>query len=135
MPIRISRALLDRILDEAGANPCHEICGLLLGQGNHVCDIRAAPNVAQDSTRRFEVDPAILIAVHKGARQAGLTVMGHYHSHPNGATEPSSCDAEMATDDGSLWLICSPSREYRIWRAGKRGLHGRFAACAITIDA
>jgi len=135
MPVRISRALLERILDEAEASPCHEICGLLLGQGAEVRDIRVSANVAQDPARRFEDDPAVLIAAHKAARQAGLRIMGHYHSHPNGGTEPSVCDAEMAVDDGSLWLICSPSREFRMWRTGAQGLHGRFAVCDIAVDA
>jgi proteasome lid subunit RPN8/RPN11 len=32
-------------------------------------------------------------------------VIGHWHSHPNGRTAPSTRDAARATANGQIWLI------------------------------
>lgn len=140
MAVHISRAVLAEILGRADAAPDVEVCGLLLGEllagGARIRAARAADNMAHEPARRFELDPALLIAAHREARSGGNQVLGHYHSHPGGAVEPSACDAEMATPDGALWLICAPGGDYALWRAGEGGLHGRFAAveCVVTED-
>lgn len=133
MVFRISSALLAQIIYQAAKSSHAEICGLLLGEGNEVREIRPAANVAPDPASRFEIDPATLIAAHRVARNGGMAVLGHYHSHPNGAIEPSPCDADMAPPDGALWLICAPDGRYALWRAGDAGLHGRFIRCALEL--
>tara|TARA_R110000782_G_scaffold268047_1_gene364017 strand:- start:23680 stop:24093 length:414 start_codon:yes stop_codon:yes gene_type:complete len=133
MVFRISRALLAQIIYQAAKSSHAEICGLLLGAGDEVREIRPAANVALDPASRFEIDPATLIAAHRAARNGGMAVLGHYHSHPNGVIEPSPCDADMALPDGALWLICAPDGRYALWRAGDTGLHGRFTRCALEL--
>ncbi|MEZ5655318.1 MAG: M67 family metallopeptidase [Sphingobium sp.] len=132
---RISRAALDRILSLASADPDREICGLLLddGQGG-IGAVRPAANVADDPARRFEIDPAVLIAAHRASRQGEPAVIGHYHSHPGGDTRPSACDADMAFEDGKFWLICSPGGAHALWKTGDGGLHGRFLPQQLDID-
>lgn len=127
MTVRISRCALTQLLEMAQASPAQEICGVLLGQGEHVTGWTAATNVADDPARRFEIDPAILIAAYRSARNGGPAVLGSYHSHPGGSVEPSACDAGLANPDGSLWLILS-GFSFGFWRAQDGGLHGRFAA-------
>ncbi len=134
MAIRISREVLNRILDLAAASPETEACGLLLGHGDQITEARETANVAADPRRRFEIDPAALIAAHKAARSDGPKVLGHYHSHPGSDVRPSVCDAETALADGALWLICGPSGSYSLWKAGDEGLHDRFAVCAIMVE-
>lgn len=135
MAVRISRDVLEQILAEARAAPDREICGLLLGDdARKIFAAQSAANVADDPALRFEIDPATLIAAHRAARAGGLSVLGHYHSHPCGGVEPSHCDAEMARADGALWLICGPAGDCATWRAGNAGLHGRFVKCDIVID-
>lgn len=133
MVMRISRACLEQILGAARANPEQEICGLLLGRNHDVLEVRSATNSADAPEKRFEIDPAELIRVHKVARNGGLPILGHYHSHPNGSTEPSACDAEMALDQGALWLICAPDGRYQLWRAGREGLHGCFTKMDLDV--
>ncbi len=133
MTVTISRAVLNSICARAAANPEREICGLLLGEGARIMEAREAANIAAEPERRFELDPALLLAAHKEARSGGLQVLGHYHSHPGGNTEPSACDAEMALPDGALWLICAPDGRHAVWRAGSEGLHGRFSAVALLV--
>lgn len=132
MAICISRALVASLLERAVASPNVEICGLLLGEGDTVREARAAANVAQDPARRFEIDPAVLLGVHRAARQGGLQVLGHYHSHPSGEPVPSACDAALALEPAALWLIVAPPL-WGVWRAGDGGLHGRFAQVPVTL--
>jgi desampylase len=125
MTIRISRAHLDDILGQAAANPDREICGLLLGDGEGISAILPAANVADNPATRFELDPAVLLSAHRGARRGGAQVVGHYHSHPSGSVDPSPCDADMAAPDGTFWLIVAGGN-WALWRTGTTGLHGRF---------
>lgn len=93
-----------------------EVCGLLLGRADRIEAILPAENVASDAARHFELDPAVLIAAYRAARQGGPAVLGHYHSHPSGVAEPSMTDAENSAPDGSLWLIVGGGAA-RLWRA------------------
>lgn len=130
--LEISRSLLDRIEQAAQDARPDECCGLLLGQGQQVHEIAPARNVAEDPTRRFEIDPAALIAAYRNSRQGGPEVMGHYHSHPTGPAMPSKCDADMAIADGGIWLILGQDG-VTAWRTGDGGLHGRFTAIDLRI--
>ena len=131
MRVGISRSLLGRIMALAQADP-YEICGLLLGEEGVIRDIRPAANIAADPARHFELDPAVLIAAHRGARKGGPAILGHYHSHPSGRTEPSATDAASAAPDGSLWLILGGGAA-RLWSAGPDG-QGGVAFTAISLD-
>lgn len=136
MEIRISRPLLATILARIAASPDEEVCGLLLGGADAAggATVLAAPpvaNVAEERGRRFELDPAGLIAAHRAARGGGPAVLGHYHSHPSGDVFPSPRDAAMALDEGALWLIGAPDGAHALWRAGRSGLHGRFVRCVL----
>lgn len=86
-----------------------EACGLLIGkvdQGQGAIE-QAVPtaNVADDRVRRFEIDPATLLRLHREGREAGRTIVGCYHSHPAGAATPSLRDAASADQPDWVWLI------------------------------
>ncbi|MEK9210425.1 M67 family metallopeptidase [Sphingomonas sp. 2378] len=126
MTVTISSDALDLIDKSAAASPDREICGLLLGEGDHITAAMPCANVAAEPWHRFEIDPAALIAAHRAARSGGPAVVGHYHSHPTGLAEPSPRDAADAVPDGSIWLIAG-GNGVTAWRAvvaGRR--HGRF---------
>ncbi|MEO8722167.1 MAG: M67 family metallopeptidase [Sphingobium sp.] len=129
MAVDISSEMIGQILALAEVSRDAEVCGLLLGRKDggqeRVEAILPAANVAPDPTRRFELDPAVLLAAHRHARAGGPEIVGHYHSHPSGSVEPSAWDARMAHDDGALWLIVAPPA-YALWRVADGGLHGRF---------
>lgn len=94
----------------AAAKSAHpdECCGLLEGTRNgdlfHVMALHPARNLAPRSDR-FEIDPADHIAAQKAARANGRGIIGCYHSHPDGAAEPSVTDASGAEQDDFLWAI------------------------------
>lgn len=116
MSVTISSALLARLIAEAEASPDAEICGLLFGTPDRIEEAEACANVAANPARTFEIDPSALFAAHRRARGGGRAVIGHYHSHPNGACEPSPRDAEQAMGDGALWVILAGGRG-RCWRS------------------
>lgn len=129
---RISSALLRRLVRLADSGP--ERCGILRGRGTRVVRIDLTENVAADPLTHFEIDPAALIAAHRSARRRGaLEILGWFHSHPQGAPEPSPTDAASAAADGSLWLIAGRGTA-RLYRAVDSGaLHGRFDPVAFDL--
>ena len=130
--LRIASGMLDRIVAETNAAPGVEVCGLLLGRGLEVTAVVPCRNVAADPATRFEIDPAALLAAHRAARGGGAAVIGHYHSHPSGRSEPSWRDAENAATDGTVWVIAAGA-DVTAWRAVAGGaLHGRFEAMAFS---
>jgi proteasome lid subunit RPN8/RPN11 len=83
----------------------HECCGFLLGkrQGadNRVAEVRPAVNERgqEEQHNRFEITAFAAFQAEKAARKAGLDILGHYHSHPNGTTRWSQYDL----DHGGTW--------------------------------
>ncbi len=133
VPTRIASCLLDAVLADARATPHYERCGLLLGHADHIIAHRPARNHAAQPEQAFAIDPAELIAAHRAARGAGLSVVGHYHFHPDGRCFPSSADAMQAHGDGALWLIVTMAA-HGLWRATAQGpVRGAFAPVALAV--
>ena len=105
MDLRISRTQREQLLAWADDAKPEECCGLLLGCGNVVEQIVLTANTASDKFMEFEIDPLALITAEKAARTGGPSILGYFHSHPNGAVAPSPCDARMAAVDGRRWII------------------------------
>ncbi|PAX09804.1 hypothetical protein CKY28_02545 [Sphingomonas lenta] len=132
MIVRITTETLDAIVTETIAESGREACGLLLGADDRITAHRPARNVADDPHRRFEIDPATLLAAHRAARADGPAILGCYHSHPTGSPDPSARDAADAEPNGWLWLIVGAG-EARLWRAVRDGaVHGRFEPVPFT---
>ena len=92
-----------------------------------------ADNVAPDPATHFEIEPVILIAAEKAAREQRASIIGYFHSHPNGLTQPSVIDATMAAADGRYWVILT-IETVTAWRAVANGmLHSRFDPVPLVI--
>ena len=131
MALTLSIADRDAIIAHARES-ADEVCGLLLGAGMRVARVERCVNVAADPARRFEIDPARLIAAHRAARGGGMGVIGHYHSHPSGDAAPSPRDAADAAPDGSIWIVVAGDR-LTAWRAVEKGsLYGRFVPLPVA---
>ena len=138
MSFAITSTAMEAVLAHARAEHPHEACGLLIGTRGAtpgtgtVTEARVARNVAPHPERGFEIDPATLLTTHREARGSGHIVVGHYHSHPSGSTEPSRTDAARAVEDGQLWLIVADGKVGG-WLAASTGdVHGRFTAVALN---
>jgi proteasome lid subunit RPN8/RPN11 len=61
--------------------------------------VRVVPvdNLREDSrATRYSIAPEQFLAVDRSAREAGLEVLGFFHSHPDHPPEPSGFDREQA---------------------------------------
>jgi proteasome lid subunit RPN8/RPN11 len=89
-----------------------EACGLLGGRPDENPVVTAAiatPNVATEPRTRYEIDPEALLAGQEAFEDAGLDLVGFYHSHPEGPDGPSETDRELAQWGGTHMLIVSLS--------------------------
>ena len=109
--IILEPASLKRVVDAAEAAYPEECCGLLVGASAPSGDIvvsRVEPsrNVARrHPERRFEVDPQVRFEVMHALEGGIERIVGHYHSHPGGAAQPSGHDLDMAWEPDLVWLI------------------------------
>ena len=111
MILQIDAHLTKQMVDAAEAAFPAEACGLIIGRGKgqliRVIRVVAAANLDGDTPDRFELDPAVRIAVEKELRDAGTKdrIVGHYHSHTDGTADPSATDRAMAHEPDLAWLI------------------------------
>ncbi|MFD1788830.1 M67 family metallopeptidase [Sphingomonas floccifaciens] len=124
--VEISSRILAEIAAEAASIEDREICGLLFGDDDRITAHIRCANVAAEPERRFEIDPAALIAAYRAERGGGARIIGCYHSHPSGDPAPSRTDAADAVTEGWIWLIAGggPIRGWRVVAGGER--HERF---------
>ena len=120
MPIEVSSKVIETLLGEAARAHPRECCGLLFGKGDEIISAQPTANVHPEPSRHFEIDPRALLDAHRAARGGGRQVVGYYHSHPNGAAEPSATDRAMAAPDGAIWAIIAAGR-ITLWRSGDAG--------------
>lgn len=134
MKLRISRWHHTQLLDWALAAPQMECCGIIFGRGRQVTDLLLATNVAPDPAVQFEIDPSTLIAAQRSERKGQFSILGYFHSHPNGLHVPSRTDADMAISDGRIWLIIA-ANAVSAWVTTQGGtLHGRFNPILLVVD-
>jgi proteasome lid subunit RPN8/RPN11 len=133
MQVMLSSTLHAQLLAQARAAQPLECCGLLFGTGDVIDYFEPAINVSGAPERAFEIDPVTLIAAERAMRQGGNTIIGYYHSHPNGRAEPSPRDAAAAACDGRLWLVVTDA-QITAWRACRGGaLLGVFDRVALQL--
>jgi len=75
-----------------------------------------SPNLAGGHDR-FEIDPALLLRVHRELRGGAETLIGHYHSHPGGPARPSAQDRARSYTPGLAWLILGLEADGALTRA------------------
>ncbi|WP_336345285.1 desampylase [Halalkalicoccus ordinarius] len=107
--IEFDRASYDAIVEHAREGTSEEVCGVLGGEHgeerSHVETVHRARNVAETPETRYHIDPEQQLELIDGIEEAGRDVVGFYHSHPAGPTEPSETDADRATWPGFSYVI------------------------------
>lgn len=87
-----------------------ETCGLLVGR-NHLgrtetARATLAKNLNRERARdRYELAPADFLAADLAAREAGLEIVGVWHSHPDHPAEPSETDRAAAWEGWSYVIV------------------------------
>lgn len=110
--LQIPEAIHQQIKAHGAAAYPYEGCGLLLGEmengRNHVTAIHPVPNVWPDKEEkrvRFRIDPADWRDAELAALEAGVDVIGVFHSHPDHEAVASPRDLAWAAWPGYSYLI------------------------------
>ena len=136
--MKISDAQLKQIYAHAKETYPYECCGFLLGSfenGGLVREVRQATNQNQERTDRFIISGEEYMQTQYAADEAGLDIIGVYHSHPDWPPIPSQTDMENAWEE-VLFLIVSVHEgqplNTNVWRLADEGLR-RFEWVALEI--
>ena len=110
--LAITKSQLRAIETAAEATYPEEACGLLVGEGAaevRVTSLHPSDNLADEPGRRFEVDPALSLKLHKSLRHSDQRLVGVFHSHPEGPAKPSAHDLSRAWQPELAWLLTAVS--------------------------
>ena len=120
--VEIKQDILQKILDHARASYPHECCGILLGKmtsPKRIMDAVKAENTNKErAVDRYEMNPDELLRIEREARQAGLEVVGVYHSHPDHPSSPSEFDRQRGWPEYSYIIVAvkgGAETEARSW--------------------
>ena len=91
----IKKSDLQALFDHCLAGAPNEACGMLGGRNGRVEQVYCMTN-AQPGTDYYEMDPGEQFRVMKNIREAGLELIGLFHSHPHSQAYPSSVDVNQA---------------------------------------
>lgn len=90
------------------------------GNRARVSEVVAAPNIATgDRKSAYQINWQTLFSTIRAARATGDEIVGFYHSHPDGAQEPSLRDHHEAWLDHSYLILRAPfddERSAASWR-------------------
>jgi proteasome lid subunit RPN8/RPN11 len=122
----IETPVLETIRRHAADTYPHECCGALIGTaGPDAGDVRVLeayplPNTTRDGPRRrFLVRPDDYRAAERRAGDAGASLVGFYHSHPDAPARPSEYDLDHAWPNLSYVILAVAAGlpgELRSWR-------------------
>lgn len=124
MKLLLTPAVEATIREHACTEYPYECCGALLGKEEGTQRIiqqviRLTNERTDQRERRFYVSPQQVLMAERHAREAGLLLLGFYHSHPDDPAVPSEYDREHALPYYS-YLIVSVVQgkpiELRSWR-------------------
>ncbi|PSQ12131.1 hypothetical protein BRC99_05635 [Halobacteriales archaeon QS_7_69_60] len=115
MTIVLPVAVRAAVVDHAREGAPEEVVGVLAGhRGGDVSTVERAlraRNAADAPRTRYEIAPDEQLALLEQIEALGSDVVGFYHSHPRGPTEPSDVDAGRAAWPGHSYLIVSLAGE------------------------
>jgi proteasome lid subunit RPN8/RPN11 len=123
---RISAGALATVRDAAIAAYPGECCGVLEGYD----DFAAGARTIQDAVvvknaavgARFLIDARAVRQREAEAALNGRVVLGFFHSHPNGSTEPSRSDRDGAWPWFSYVIVAAPdTTDVAAWRLQDSG--------------
>jgi len=125
MPVlRLPDALRESVSAFAREGYPYETCGLLLGTRNGaenvVARVRQARNINLERRQdRYEIHPEDFLAADREAREAGMDIVGVWHSHPDHPARPSETDRAAAWPEWSYIIVAvgrAGVQEMRCWR-------------------
>lgn len=117
MKLFMTRKDVQRIIELAKKSPI-EVCGFLLGRkAGNVLIVEEARKTRNrlNSPVEFEIDPLEIAEVLDEAEKKGFEIVGVFHSHLKCPPIPSEKDLRGMNLWRNVWLIVTPSGEFRAW--------------------
>lgn len=134
--IEFERDAYDAIVEHAREGAPNEVCGVLGGEcgeeRSRVRTVRRAENAAKNPETRYAIDPAEAIELIEVIEAEG-DLVGFYHSHPAGPSEPSETDAERAAWPGKSYVIVALDGEPFVGAWRWNGEEERFDGEAVRV--
>jgi proteasome lid subunit RPN8/RPN11 len=110
--LRLGSGVLEAIQQHGRETYPHECCGALIGRDGEVVTAAPLPNTTDEGPRRrFLVRPSDYREAERTASDAGLDLLGFYHSHPDHPAQPSQYDLDHAWPFFSYVIISVTSGE------------------------
>lgn len=103
----IERSQKEEIIQHAKEGRPKEVCGILAGKGGKVEKVYKMTNASDSPESCYFMDPKEQLKVMKEIRNAGLEIVGIYHSHPATEAYPSVRDVELAFYPEASYIIIS----------------------------
>jgi len=116
--MRISRALLDDVIEHARAEAPNECVGIITVRDGVAQRVIRATNAAA-SPLRYELDPGELFRIHEAIDDSGDDLGAIYHSHTRSDPLPSETDKNLAFYPDALYIIVglrTDEPDVRAWR-------------------
>ena len=104
--LTIKQEIIDEMVHHGRTEAPLEACGYLAAKDGIVCKCIAMKNI-DASPVHYAMDPTEQFAAVRVCREAGLTIRGVYHSHPETAAYPSAEDIKLAYDPSISYVIIS----------------------------
>ena len=136
--VRISRALVEEMVDHCEAGRPNEACGILGAADGRMVKVFKMRN-ASASPVRYSLDPREQFAVYRKLDDEGWELGCVYHSHTHTEAYPSPTDVRLASEDVP-YVIVSLAQEpagIRAFRIAKRSWtdeQGEVVEVPVTIE-
>jgi proteasome lid subunit RPN8/RPN11 len=130
--LRISRALLDEIVDHARAEAPNECCGMIAARDGVAVAVHRARNAAA-SPLRYEMDGMEQYRIQTAIEDDGMELGAIYHSHTRSAPEPSQTDINLAFYPDAVYVIvgvADDEPDIRAWRI----VDGAVSEAALEVE-
>jgi proteasome lid subunit RPN8/RPN11 len=102
LSITIPKTQIKEMVAHAREAAPEECCGILFGDRSTVTRSCRVPNVHDEPTRRYTMDPLELVHADREAEARGEEFVAFYHSHPHSVGYPSETDVDNAVE--SEWV-------------------------------
>jgi len=105
--IHLRRSFADEMIAHAHEGKPNEVCGVLAGKEGQITRLYRAVNAAERPLVTYEIEPHDQLRIFNAIDDAGLEIIGIYHSHPSSPAFPSPTDRRLAFYPDAVYFIVS----------------------------
>jgi desampylase len=115
VPPRILAGLRRHAAAAMPAECCGALIGVLQRERREIRTIIPLANAATGHDR-YRIEADTVLRLERQVASTGLSVVGFYHSHPDGTAMPSATDLELACPGYLYLIVAAGGGELRGWK-------------------